>query len=152
MTVSVVEFRGYVGLLKLSYLLKRTEVSRIWPSSQLLTDFVDTGGASSSVTFLVDNYFDRLLPVLSKTKNEVRQLYFSAKRSLGKLTQTMAEYNESMIIGGDFVRYVRRVKDRLLLYTRLCKRTFLKHGLASLCRRVLSPAFLSTKQAITVYR
>ena len=59
-----------------------------------------------SITFFVNDYFDRLPPVLVKLRREIRRLYVSTKRTLVRLTQTMTEYNKSMIIDGDFVRYM----------------------------------------------
>jgi hypothetical protein len=89
---------------ELAYLLKESEVKRLWPRKRLLTDFYNSGAASGTIRFIVDDYFDRLPRVFDEKKKRIKELSALASQTFGELLHQMTEYKESMAIGGDFVR------------------------------------------------
>jgi hypothetical protein len=88
----------------MTYLLKENEVKRVWPSTSPLAEFYDSGAAAMNIKFIVDDYFDRIPGVFDKVKKNIEELASAASRTFGDLLDVMRDYNNSMVIGGDFVR------------------------------------------------
>jgi len=78
-----------------------SEISRIWPSTQSLQNFV-ANGAAEFIEKSIGGYFDALLPKLDATRSEVLSLAQSARDNVELINQILLEYNNSLIVGTDF--------------------------------------------------
>lgn len=104
----------FVSEQNLLYLFKDVDVTRVWPSRQSLTYFVESGAAAKTIKLIVDEYFSRLVPVFDKIKSSIEELSVSARRTFVQLSQHMEKYQTSMAISSDFVRCVNIVANRSL--------------------------------------
>lgn len=93
-------------LQELSYLLDKDEIKRVWSDATPLAEFNSSGMAHTNINLIINNYFDLLLPSIEKVKKNVIELSSAAKHKLGELTQTIAEYNKSLVIDQSFIRLV----------------------------------------------
>ena len=87
-------------------MLKEDEVEQVWPDNRPLLNFVNSGVAVKNIETFINDYFDQLSPLLSEVRNDVLEQSGSARRTLRKLVRGLIEYDTSMAIGGNFVRYV----------------------------------------------
>jgi len=84
----------------LTYLLNQNEANQVWPDSQRLLDFVNSGVAAKNIELFVNDYIDQLPPLLSKVQNDVIELSVSATRTLRDRTRRLIVYDGSMSIDG----------------------------------------------------
>ena len=87
----------------MGYALK--DEQETWPTKQSLSDF--TRSSCTPVTkLMIHDYFDELWPRFRELEQRVNDVVGSAQEELEQLTDKLNEYQTSLVIGDDFVRYV----------------------------------------------
>ena len=87
-------------------MLQKDEVKRVWSDATPLAEFNSSGMAYTNINLIINNYFDLLLPSIATVKKNVIELSRAANYKLDELTQTMTEYNKSLVIDQSFIRLV----------------------------------------------
>jgi hypothetical protein len=86
------------------FALNAWELRRIWPSQQTMEDFTRFA-SQRHVRLIIREYFDQIEMRADLLQRDIRRLVQLATAALVDVRETMVEYNRSMVIKGEFVRY-----------------------------------------------
>jgi hypothetical protein len=87
----------------MDYLLSHTDTQRVWFTRQSLSDFTQHY-SRTIIEMNMHEYFDRLSSRFADDQSHVSDVVDEAQSQLADLTETLQDYNDTMVVRAEFVR------------------------------------------------